>query len=156
MQASRKANAIIITLALLFGLATAAVAADEAIFKKTKQVVQEGEKSKEKDVALVFSEDENVVIRHRKKEEEVYATIPYSAITGLTYERSTHARAKTAILISPMALFSKGKKHWLTIEYKVGDKGDFVLLRLDKKEYQRLLATIEAQTGIDVERIIDS
>ena len=95
MQASRMANAIIITLALLFGLATAAVAADEAIFKKTKQVVQEGDKSKEKDVALVFSEDENVVIRHRKKEEEVYATIPYSAITGLTYERSTHARAKT-------------------------------------------------------------
>ncbi len=41
---------------------------------------------------------------------------------AFVYERSSHARIKTAILISPLALFSKGKKHWLTISYHNDDE----------------------------------
>ena len=75
---------------------------------------------------------------------------------SVVYERSTHARIKTAILISPIALFSKGKKHWLTITYHNGDESQgFALLKLDKKEYRRILAITAAKTGRDVERIID-
>ena len=62
---------------------------------------------------------------------------------------------KTAIFLSPWALLSKGKKHWLTITYKDGEGQDFVLLKLDKKEYKRILATAEAETEKEVERIIE-
>ena len=75
---------------------------------------------------------------------------------SVVYERSTHARIKTAILISPLALLSKGKKHWLTITYYNDDGSQsFVLLKLDKKEYRRILATAEVKTDRNVERIID-
>jgi hypothetical protein len=96
-----------------------------------------------------------MVIKHRKKD-QVYAEIPYDSVEEVTYERSTHPRTKTAIFVSPFALFSKGKKHWLTIEYENVDQKDFVLLRLGKKEYQRILATVEVKSGKEVERIIDN
>ena len=60
----------------------------------------------------------------------------------MIYERSSHARIKTAILLSPMALFSNGKKHWLTITYKNGAK--------------RILATVETEMGQDVEWILEA
>lgn len=129
---------------------------EEMHFKKTKQVVQKGDESEEKDVDLVFSTDEKKVIVKDRKYTEVFVTIPYDSIEEIVYERSTHPRTKTAILISPFALFSKGKKHWLTIQYKEGDSSEFVLLRLDKNEYQRIIATAEAQTGVDVERLTES
>lgn len=73
----------------------------------------------------------------------------------MVYERSTHARIKTAIILTPWALLSKGKKHWLTIIYKDGESQNFVLLKLDKKEYRRILPVVETKVGIDVERITE-
>ena len=37
---------------------------------------------------------------------------------GLADRRLTSPRVKTAIFLSPLAPFSPGKKHWLTIEYQ--------------------------------------
>ena len=127
--------------------------AQEMIFTKSKQVVQEGEKSRQRDVALVFSDDK-VVVRDRKAN-QVFAEIPKASVNDITYELSKHPRYKTAIFLSPLALFSPGKRHWLTIEYQTGGKTEFVLLQLDKEEYQRIIATAEAKTGKDVKRIIE-
>ena len=127
---------------------------ESLFFPKTKHVVQDGEKDKEIEIALVLT-DGSIVLKHRKRE-EVFATIPYDTIQDMTYERSSHARIKTALLLSPWALFSKGKKHWLTVAYKAGDVSDFVLLKLDKKEYKRILAATEARTGQPIERVIDN
>ena len=49
----------------------------------------------------------------------------------------------------------KGKMHWLTVTYKKGEQQDFILLRLDKKEYQRMIAVAETRTGVDVERYVE-
>ena len=127
--------------------------ADDVSFPKTKYVIQDGGKDKEIKANLVFTED-SIIVKERKKP-KVFRTIPYKQVTEIIYERSTHARAKTAILISPLALFSKGKKHWLTITYQDGDKKDFVLLKLDKKEYKRILATSDVRTGKKAERILE-
>lgn len=126
----------------------------DTVFGKTKQVVATGDKSKEQDVDLLVADDNQLIIRERGRQGTGVA-IPFDAITQLAYERSAHPRAKTAIFISPMFLMSSSKKHWLTIEYAKGDKKDFVLLRLDKGEYQRALATIKAATGKEIERVSD-
>ena len=47
------------------------------------------------------------------------AAIPFADVSSVAYERSKSPRVKTAIFLSPLALFSSGKKHWLTIETKV-------------------------------------
>lgn len=143
---------------VLFALAVAVAApaeSDETVFGKTKQVVATGDKSEQRDVAFVVTNDKQLIIRDKSKKATPLVTIGFADITALNYERSKHPRAKTAIFISPMFLLSSGKKHWLTIQYTQGDKSDFVLLRLDKDEYQRVLATLEAQTGMKVVREVD-
>jgi hypothetical protein len=145
------------TLVLAVLLYSSSLAADEVAFKETKQMIQKGDKTEDREVALVLNEGtRTVLVRHRKKEAEVYATIPYDAIHEITYERSTHPRAKTAIFLSPFALFSKGKKHWLTVTFDNSGKSDFVLLQLEKGEYQQILAALETQTGKKIERIVES
>jgi len=79
--------------------------------------------------------------------------LPYSNITSAVYERAATPRYAAAVLVSPLFLFTKSKKHFLTVQYKGKDgQGQFALIRLDKKNYQMALAMIEAQTGIKIER----
>ena len=147
-------RAVVALLALVVTVSTAAEAA-ETVFEKTKQVVGTGGKSEQRDVAFVVTEDKQLIIGEKLKNANPWVTIGFHEITGLNYERSKHPRAKTAIFISPMFLMSSGKKHWLTIQFTKADKSDFVLLRLDKDEYQRVLATLEAQTGKKIEKDVD-
>jgi hypothetical protein len=137
----------------LFLVTPSGIFANEIVFNKTKEVVHKGDKSKEIEVALVFQEDK-IVIKHRK-ENDIYWEIPYTTITDLTYERSTHPRTMEAILVSPLFLFSSGKKHWLTIQYNNTDGKVYVLLKLDKKEYQQIIAEAETRTSLNVKRIIE-
>ncbi len=147
-----KRIAALLTIVWLMGAASAF--ADDIQFPKTKYVTQKDGKDKEIKANLIFA-DGSVIVKDRKKP-AMFATIPYEDIESVVYERSSHARTKTAILISPLALFSNGKKHWLTITYKNGEDSSFILLKLDKKEYKRILATVKTETGQDVERILDN
>jgi hypothetical protein len=123
-------------------------------FPKTKQITQDGNDSDDRDINLVFTSD-SVILKHRKNE-QVYASILYDSVESVTYERSEHPRTKTAIFISPLALFSSSKKHWLTITYaSASGSTEFVLMQLDKNEQQRVVATAETRTGVSVERIIE-
>ena len=80
--------------------------------------------------------------------------IPYGSITSLLYERAATPRYSAAVLVSPLFLFSKSKKHFLTIQYKNAEgQGQFALIRFDKSNWQAAVAAIEAQTGIKVERV---
>ena len=44
--------------------------------------------------------------------------IPYEAITELEYGQKAGRRVAVGVLISPLALFSKKRNHYLTITYK--------------------------------------
>jgi hypothetical protein len=60
-------------------------------------------------------------------------------------------------LVSPWLLFSKGKKHWLTIEFSdvASHPEGYAYLRLEKDNFRRILSAIEAATGLEIEEIIE-
>ena len=79
--------------------------------------------------------------------------IPYTRVSGLLYERTSKPRYGLGLLVAWPLLFTKSKKHYLTIQYKQPDgQGQFAILHLDKGHFQEILATAEAQTRLKVER----
>ena len=80
----------------------------------------------------------------------LYATIQFDEVSAIQYTQSQNFRAADAILISPLALFYKEKKHWLLIEHTDAQ----VVMRLDKSN-QRELREALATAGFMVERIDD-
>jgi hypothetical protein len=69
-------------------------------------------------------------------------------ITNLVYERASRPRYKTGLLMWPM-LFTKGKKHFLTIQHS----GEYKIMQLDKGNFRDALAAVEAATGVKIERL---
>ena len=100
-----------------------------------------------------------LLIADEKKgvEKTLYATIPYDSITKMVYERSSHRRYKSAIFLSIFALFTKGKKHWLSIEFEgVEDlPQNFCHVRLDKDNFRQILTALRAATGVEIEELIE-
>ena len=129
--------------------ANAASEQDNAKFKKSRVLDPEG---KERKAELVFG-GKTLTIHRKGHSNEVYSAIPYKGITSLLYERAKSARLKTALFLSPIALFSKGKKHWLTIEWTDNDQRDAAILRLDKKEYRAILGQISARADVKLVRV---
>ena len=86
-----------------------------------------------------------------------YAVVPYNKITKIVYERASHRRYKSAIFGSPWLLFTKGKKHWMTIEFQDVPEypQGFVYARLDKDNYRRILRALSAGTGIEIETLVE-
>ncbi|GEM_PF-1666937 len=79
--------------------------------------------------------------------------VPYTSVTNLIYERTSKPRYALGILVAWPLLFTKSKKHYLTIQYKSGNsEGQYALIRLDKNNYQSALAAAESQTGVKVDR----
>ena len=81
---------------------------------------------------------------------ETYVEIPFSAVSSVLYEQSKSPRVKTAIFLSPLALFSPGRKHWLTIEHADG----YAYMRLDKNNQRQIRAAL-GSAGFDVETLIE-
>ena len=132
--------------------------ATQVAFNKVDYYETVGGKERKRDARLVVdAEAKTLTIADEKRGAPVYASIPYSKITKIVYERSAHRRYKAGILISPWLLLTKGKKHWLTIEFEdvEGHPLGYVYSRMDKGNYQRILAALESGTGIDVEEIIE-
>ncbi len=100
----------------------------------------------------IDADAETISIVHEKKgaEEATYDVIVFADVTGITYERAKSPRVKSAIFLSPLALFSPGKKHWLTIEYEDG----YAYMRLDKKNQRQIRAALGA-AGFEVETLIE-
>ena len=140
--------AVVAIIALSLSTVGAAFEQTTATFKKSRVLDPEG---KERKAELVFKD--NMLTIHRKgHSDEVYSSIPYKGITSLLYERAKSARLKSALFLSPLVLFSKGKKHWLTIQWTEGDKRDAAILKLDKKEYRAILGQISARANVELVR----
>jgi len=100
----------------------------------------------------IDAEAQTIAIVHEKKgaDEATYAIIPFANVTSMVYERAKSPRVKSAIFLSPLALFSSGKKHWLTIEYE----GGYAYMQLDKKNQRQIRAALGA-AGFEVETLIE-
>ena len=74
--------------------------------------------------------------------------IPWKSIDEAEYGQKVGRRMKTAIFLSPIALFSKARKHYLTISYK--DKKDemqSVVFELGKELVRTTLTVVETRSG---------
>ena len=148
--------------ALLFVLigSAVAVAADAIVFKKVDVFEMEGDKEKKRDARMELDVDARIlslVDEKKGAEKATYAVIPYDAITSIVYERSKHRRYGAGVLINPLLMFTRGKKHWLTIEFTgVPDLPQgYIYMRLDKKNQRQILSALGAGTGIEIEQIIE-
>lgn len=78
--------------------------------------------------------------------------IPYDKITTVEYGQRVGRRYVSAILISPVMLLAKSRKHFLTIGYTDAEgRGQAMIFRIGKNHVRALLAGLEARTGRRVE-----
>jgi hypothetical protein len=93
--------------------------------------------------------DDKVFVFEYKKEK---LTIPYSKINGLEYGQKAGRRVAMAILVSPIALFSKKRKHFLTVNFMdEADKQQAAVFELGKDVVRVTLASMEARSGQKIE-----
>ena len=130
---------------LAIGLLLAAGLLGAASFDNAKYMApREGEKTKSVGGTLTM---ENGVLAFEGKGESW--TVPKVSITNLVYERAAKPRYKTGLLLAWPLLFTKGKKHFLTVQHG----GEYKIVQLDKSNFREALASIEAGTGVHVERL---
>jgi hypothetical protein len=79
-------------------------------------------------------------------------SIPYDGITSLEYGQKAGRRIGVALVITPWALFSKKRKHFLTIGYKdANGKPNGVVLELPKGTPKYVITILEARSGVKCE-----
>ena len=121
----------------------------ETFTKATLDLKVDG-KIKEFDANVKFDKNAFVVID--RKDGSPIKTFSYSDIRSGEYSFGQSPRWKTALLVSPLFLFTSGEKHWFMVEAE----DDYALLQLDKSNYKTVLSTFEVRTGVKVETVQDS
>ena len=75
------------------------------------------------------------------------------SVTDMLYERTSKPRYAAALLVAWPLIFTKEKKHYLTIQYKdSAGVGRYAIFHSDKGNFQQILAATEALTGKKCER----
>jgi hypothetical protein len=78
--------------------------------------------------------------------------IDYRKINTLEYGQNVSRHYAAAILVSPILLLSKSRRHYVTVGY-LDETGaqQAVVFRVDKGDIRSVLASLEARTGRRVE-----
>jgi hypothetical protein len=97
---------------------------------------------------LDFAGDESLRIRCGKTE----LAIAYNKINVVEYGQNVSRRYAAAILISPVLLLSKARKHFVTIGYAdANGRQQTLVLRVHKGDIRPVLAALETRTGRRIE-----
>jgi hypothetical protein len=122
-------------------------------FGDVKTLVADGTKSRELD-ALLILEPERLVVRNRDNGSILQAP-PYQSIAAATYTRSKQPRWQEDGSVAPIpksfsgsGFFLKSSRHWLTLQSKT----EFVILRLEDKNFRMVLESVEARAGLKVQQ----
>jgi hypothetical protein len=79
-------------------------------------------------------------------------SIAYRKINNVEYGQNVSRRYAAAVLISPLLLLSKSRKHYITIGYADAEgKQQALVFRVDKGDIRSVLAGLEARTGRRIE-----
>ncbi len=79
-------------------------------------------------------------------------TIPYKNIKSIEYGQKAGRRIGVAIMVSPIALLSKKRKHYLTLGYAdAANASQGVVIELGKDVVRSTLTALEARSGKKVE-----
>jgi hypothetical protein len=82
----------------------------------------------------------------------VLLRIDYHKINTLEYGQTVSRRYAAAVLISPVLLLSKSRKHFVTLGFVDPDGSQQALVfRVEKGDIRTVLASMEARTGRRVE-----
>jgi hypothetical protein len=78
--------------------------------------------------------------------------IPYKRIGAVEYGQLVSRRYAAALLLSPMLLLSKERRHYVTLAFAdERDAQQAIVFRVDKADIRSMLASLEARTGRRVE-----
>jgi hypothetical protein len=78
--------------------------------------------------------------------------VPYDHINLLEYGQKVDRRVLMAVVISPVFLLAKTRKHFLTVGYTdEGGRQQAMVFRVDKNAIRAMLVALEARTGLKVE-----
>lgn len=156
MNSTRKGGITRLWVAAVLALGVATAAECQSSFDRAEylKAAEPGEKKKGESVkGSVYFDTSAKNIEFREKKNETDFSIPYGSVKNLLYERASKPRYAEGILLAWPLLLTKSKKHYLTIQYAdATGSGRYVILHLDKSNYQAILAEAEAQTGKKVER----
>ncbi len=83
---------------------------------------------------------------------DVTVQIPYEKINVLEYGQRVSRRYAEAVLLSPVFLLSKTRKHYLTVEF-TDDRGkqQAMVFLVSKSDVRSLLVILEAKSGRRIE-----
>ena len=78
--------------------------------------------------------------------------IAYDRIDLIEYGQQVSRRIAMAVVISPLFMLSKSRKHFLSLGY-MGEAGkqQALVFRVDKNAIRTILVSLEARTGLKVE-----
>lgn len=78
--------------------------------------------------------------------------VPYARVNLIEYGQQVDRRLTMAVVISPIFLLSKSRKHFLTLGFSDEDgKQQALVFRVDKNSIRPTLASLEARTGLRVQ-----
>jgi hypothetical protein len=143
------------SMALVSVFATEAFAAEKFACAEYFQATPAGQKKAEAGVkgTLIFDGNSKKVEFLNPKGAAAFS-INYDAIRSMQYERTGQPRYLAAVVISPAFLLTRAKKHYLTIAYNdQSGEAHSVIVRLNKRNARKAVATATAQTSKSVEQI---
>jgi hypothetical protein len=129
---------------LLQGTAFAGLGSDKAMYVGgTVNAIKEGTEG-----VLSGKDESHMVFTYEGKT----LRVPYERVNDLEYGQKAGRRLGVAIAITWMALFSKKRKHYLTVGFMdENDKQQAAVFELGKSTVRVTLATLEARTGRKVD-----
>jgi hypothetical protein len=93
---------------------------------------------------------DEVFLEFRCKGRQVH--VPYDKINLLEYGQTVNRRLALAVVISPLFMLSKARRHYLTIGYSTEDgKQQAMVFQVDKGHIRAVLVSLEARTGLKVQ-----
>ncbi len=118
----------------------------QTVFKNVEIRTTYGNASQGNNGKLVV--DTKTVRFMKNNQRDEYFSLPSNAVTELFYSRVSGRRIGAAMLVSPLLLFTKGRKHYLTLSFNDGaDLVGAVEFQLHKSNYRGVLRSLEEVTG---------
>ena len=78
--------------------------------------------------------------------------VPYDKVNTVEYGQHVGRRYMEAVLLSPLFLLSKSRKHFVTVGYvDANGRQQALVMQVDKGDVRAVLAGLEAKTGRRVE-----
>jgi hypothetical protein len=139
-----RVSLVVIAILLCQSMAWAGLGSDKTMYVGgTLNKIKEGTEGKSS------AKDEKVFVFEYK---DGKLEIPYDKVDSLEYGQKAGRRIGVAFVVNPLFIFSKKRKHFLTLGYKDSDdKQQAVVMELGKDVIRVMLTTLEARTGQKIE-----